>query len=729
MNKRVSKINLVKYGIIITAIAVILFTLNAVYADQYSATYTGTETCTSTPCHEGIFNGWNDTFHGIDFTVWDYHGSPTNKYTYAGGGCISCHVIGYNQTSIGGYDPAYAWNSTENEDLLGIGCEDCHGPGTEHLSSYLASDMNQVIDPLAGSCGGTVDAGCHAGARQYGNETIDGWSASAHSTGVAGYAQRLACSHCMSTEGFIATAEGNPLTSLPDDVTWKQTCGACHDLHPDPGQTTYEAQLRLPAEEICGTCHRSTSEFGSESIHHPTNEIREGNVGVGVNNTTYMPDVSCYECHMWSTGHGTPAAEAEQGHMMEPRAEACVVCHEVNGTALPVYNVTTAQAKIDELHANFTATHDAVEPNIESMKENKSIIEGTYLWTPEIEDAYYEACWNFGLAAENGGNGNHNPEYSEELMQDANTKALMVLDAVPENFTVMGITPSSDTAYVGSNFTTTIYIDPTAPGAEIGGWQIYEFGFTQSTANAVSVTAGSNWTANFDPGVIDNGDGTITDIQTWRVGPYPDDNHTACTISFTALSPGVCTFEISTVDISNENYSILPKMTYTATVTVLEVPIPPEISDESPGDGATGVDRPPAELSATVEDVNGDEMDIYIKWINHDGVWTVLETYNNVYDGTYDFTIPNENDWIWGNTIYVWSVNATDGSDWTNETYQYTTGGSRYDVNNNGIVNFQDAGLVWAHRAGEAAYDGIYDVNDDSTVDFVDAGLTWTNRD
>ena len=81
------------------------------------------------------------------------------------------------------------------------------------------------------------------------------------------------------------------------------------------------------------------------------------------------------------------------------------------------------------------------------------------------------------------------------------------------------------------------------------------------------------------------------------------------------------------------------------------------------------------------------------------------------------------------NTTYVWSVNCTDGKVWTNETYQYTTGGSRYDVSNNGRVNFQDAGLVWIHRTSEVAYDGIYDVNQNGEVNFQDAGLTWINRD
>jgi len=159
------------------------------------------------------------------------------------------------------------------------------------------------------------------------------------------------------------------------------------------------------------------------------------------------------------------------------------------------------------------------------------------------------------------------------------------------------------------------------------------------------------------------------------------------------------------------------------------VNLPPIISDENPVNDSTCVVRPPLELNATIEDPNGDFMDVYIKWKNHDGEWVTLETYNGVGNGTYNFIPPTENDWIWGNTTYVWSVNATDGTSWTNETYEYATSGSRYDVSNNDLVNFQDAGLVWIHRTSEVDYDGLYDVNGDGQVNFQDAGLTWINRD
>jgi parallel beta-helix repeat protein len=153
----------------------------------------------------------------------------------------------------------------------------------------------------------------------------------------------------------------------------------------------------------------------------------------------------------------------------------------------------------------------------------------------------------------------------------------------------------------------------------------------------------------------------------------------------------------------------------------------PDISHEQPGDGSTGVTRPPVNLSVVVQDFDGDLMDVFIQWKNHTREWVTLQSYRGADNGTYTF-VPSGNDWIWGNTTYTWSVNVTDGTSWTNETYTFTTSGSRYDVNNNDIVNFQDAGLVWVHRTSLVPYDGLYDVNQDGKVNFQDAGLTWTHR-
>ena len=52
-----------------------------------------------------------------------------------------------------------------------------------------------------------------------------------------------------------------------------------------------------------------------------------------------------------------------------------------------------------------------------------------------------------------------------------------------------------------------------------------------------------------------------------------------------------------------------------------------------------------------------------------------------------------------------------------------------YDVNQDGTVNFQDAGIVWTHRTSINSYNESYDMNNDGMVNFQDAGLVWVNRD
>ncbi len=154
----------------------------------------------------------------------------------------------------------------------------------------------------------------------------------------------------------------------------------------------------------------------------------------------------------------------------------------------------------------------------------------------------------------------------------------------------------------------------------------------------------------------------------------------------------------------------------------------PVIYDEYPVNNSIGVERPPTNISSTVEDIGGDNLDVHFQWRNHDNMWVTLQAFTDVGNGTYDY-IPVGNDWIWGDTSYIWSVNVTDGFGWANQTFFYTTGGSRYDINNNDVVNFQDAGLCWIHRDTVVPYDGLYDVNLNGVVNFQDAGLCWINRD
>jgi len=165
------------------------------------------------------------------------------------------------------------------------------------------------------------------------------------------------------------------------------------------------------------------------------------------------------------------------------------------------------------------------------------------------------------------------------------------------------------------------------------------------------------------------------------------------------------------------------------TFTIISSNSPPEVINAVPN-GGENIARPPPLLGVIVEDPDEDLMDIVIKWKNHAGDIEILETFPDVPDGTYYYVPPDdENDLIWGDTTYHWSVEITDGINAVTEEYQYKTCGSRYDVNNDDTVDFSDVLTVWSQRKGRAPYDGIYDVNQNGVVNFQDVGLVYRNMD
>jgi parallel beta-helix repeat protein len=300
--------------------------------------------------------------------------------------------------------------------------------------------------------------------------------------------------------------------------------------------------------------------------------------------------------------------------------------------------------------------------------------------------------------------------------------------------TYMSVIPSYNMVSVGDTFDLDVYLDPTE---EISQWEI-NMSFTPGVLNVTGVDSGPPWGTFFDPGVIDNESGTITFVQSQIPFPFIDEENVACTLHLKANKTGLALVGINHANVSNSSLQTIDIYLNDAYIEIVPN-ISPIISKTYPENGSLGTEesgsiayRPPVELNTTVENPNGNQMDVYLMWKQHDyyheGEWITLTSYLGINNGTYNY-IPSGNNWIWGNTSYTWSVNITDGTYWTNKTFTFTTGGSRYDVNNDGKVNFIDAGIVWVHRTTNAVYDGLYDVNQDGDVNFIDAGKTWVNRD
>jgi hypothetical protein len=109
-----------------------------------------------------------------------------------------------------------------------------------------------------------------------------------------------------------------------------------------------------------------------------------------------------------------------------------------------------------------------------------------------------------------------------------------------------------------------------------------------------------------------------------------------------------------------------PSTFYTLGTQEIPVSSPPTVSNPAPSDGQSGVALNPT-LSVSISDLN--PMNITFS-SNSTGLWLPLGTYSNVSSGVCTQITTNMNGY---GTTYWWSVQVTDGTYWTNQTFSFTT--------------------------------------------------------
>lgn len=105
--------------------------------------YVGSGTCAS--CHAAAHDWWTKTPHGRAYqTLVDRH----KEFSLS---CVGCHVTGYGQP--GG--ATVTWNL--DRALVNVGCEQCHGPGGEHVDAPLDRKRETILRETPER----VCVGCH----------------------------------------------------------------------------------------------------------------------------------------------------------------------------------------------------------------------------------------------------------------------------------------------------------------------------------------------------------------------------------------------------------------------------------------------------------------------------------------------------------------------------------------------------------------------------------------
>lgn len=416
-------------------------------------------------CHSAKVTLWENTGHkdlfekGID-------GIASSHYAEA---CIECHTTGYDTLAVNnGFDDVAAaegWSFPDSlkdgnfADLLAnypqtaqmatIGCESCHGPGSQHNGNKATT----AVSYDAGVC-----SYCHYEETHhvYPNE----WKHSAHGQyrepdehfNRAGNS----CASCHTAEGFFEinvsdAHEGQGPYSHIHGIT----CQVCHDPHdatgvnqlriakdysfPDPDTGEPQYMTDGTAAHACDICHHlreGKAAPGEQAPHHShQTEMLSNAVGYLNPEKTYpatnphneLIETRCVGCHMSETPEGKYPYVGEHSFTMHAAADpvngpaediyltaACEGCHSDIGEDFDYNGVQTKiKLMLNELESRLPVARVGRLAGTVPAHEQAEV-DSSFITVDEMN-----AAWNWFIVSYDGSNGVHNPGLAVALLEDA----------------------------------------------------------------------------------------------------------------------------------------------------------------------------------------------------------------------------------------------------------------------------------------------------------------------
>ena len=437
-------------------------------------------------CHQGPMTGfgfsstaaypnWTGTEHatmfkdGIDGV--GYVGTLYGEYGPAL--CAKCHLTGYNPGAANGNFADVAkqvgWNfpstmvdtnfahlyntSPHLAQLATIGCENCHGPGDQHMG-----DGTKIGKSLNAS----VCLQCHD--EPPGHIIGRQWTSSPHDSGMIAI-QNLestintsSCGQCHNGGGFVDYANGNKLQSTYAQMPL--TCAGCHDPH----DASKPYQLRKVSADtltngyqiteggvgqLCMNCHRARSAanvavvagYKSHFGPHegPQTDLFFGQNGyqfgdntiTGLTTHTQLTD-ACVTCHMAADtvdakaknilgGHTWTISGADSTGAQVDNTTACGACHG------PITDFDQIPAPYDYAGIAGNGPVPGVQTEVDSLLSKlartlpDSLVNGTISSSggKKLTQNQLGAYWDYLLITKDGSHGVHNAKYTFALLQRA----------------------------------------------------------------------------------------------------------------------------------------------------------------------------------------------------------------------------------------------------------------------------------------------------------------------
>jgi predicted CXXCH cytochrome family protein len=424
--------------------------------ETQDASYLTATSCAS--CHPASYDGWNETGHA---RAWiDLEGNPNHTSPSCGGEL--CHTTGFGE-------PGGFVDNATTPDLVNVQCEECHGPGSDHVAAPPSEKRATIARNLTAELCGT----CHQGEHHpFYNE----WSLSGHSQSLISLRGALnandSCLECHSADYILAPDPS--LRPNIDTATEGITCAVCHDPH----GSQHGRELRMPREDLCASCHNPGTSLPGEPIFHPQSSMRAGFSGVDVDTDQFMPTVDCEDCHMYAYPYNPGSIPPQvTGHSFRPKPEACASCHD--GTTSFLLSVEESASLIEKWQDQTIELLYEAEYNIALAQvaleraPDYGFGNATIATAQEIFD---EANYSKNFVAADGSSGAHNPDYTRNLLLFTKQKAQDVVSRLTPG-TVVGRVVDSTGAGVGG-------IDIRSNGqvwttTDSNGW--FSFRFAQGT--------------------------------------------------------------------------------------------------------------------------------------------------------------------------------------------------------------------------------------------------------
>jgi hypothetical protein len=436
---------------------------------------------------DGIYATWKETGHANTLK------KAMDTWSFFSPSCLKCHSTGTDYDLVAannGFDDVAAslgwvwvgppaagkWDAFKSAypgavKFATIGCENCHGAGSNHPGSQAGSQFTTNATFEAGVC-----AQCHAESQgvQYESslhsEAI--WSNS-FAQGTASQNNNLQnCIRCHDAKGYINFTSGTTTntTGMTRAMHVSITCQTCHDPH---GNTNdYNLRNSPASSDTLGNGFAYTL-GGNGKLCMDCHKARRDNVVYQNTNisSTWGPHHSVQTDNYFGKNAYEFSGPYQTNMHQNLIADACATCHM---TVLPDTSVTNAnkvgahtfrlrnsdtgyehlggctgchgpKSSFDDFMASNDydgdGTVESIPSEVQGALRNIRILlppagQDTIIWTEIRASAdsvlFKKAYWNYQLIAYDGSNGMHNSKFAfDVLTQTQNALGFVSVEEEP----------------------------------------------------------------------------------------------------------------------------------------------------------------------------------------------------------------------------------------------------------------------------------------------------------